>query len=433
VEFRTLADAERYLEGFINLERRASFDYEKLGLGRIRALLAAIGNPEAAFACIHIAGSNGKGTTAHACEALCRAAGMRPGTYTSPHLTSWTERFRIDGTPVPADALIAGLRRIAPACEELRRHPELRPSFFDVSTALAFELFRSAGIDAGIVEVGLGGRLDSTNVLNARASVITTIQLEHTDKLGDTLEAIAGEKAGIAKRGTPLLHGPLDPEAWGAVAARAVAEDVPLDEVTPRVLDSGEKGIELELPDGRRVRSALLGAHQAVNVALAVHAVETFLGRELAAGQLDALADLSVPARLERFGDLVLDCAHSPDSARALARALATVWPERRWVAVASIARDKDAAGIFCELAPLLRACVLTRAEPIRGVPPEELEPLAWASGIETVETRDAPLEALARAREIAGPREGIVVAGSLYLAGAVRPALCGAPGTRTG
>jgi dihydrofolate synthase/folylpolyglutamate synthase len=421
VGFASLEQAERYLDGFVNLERQASFDYARLGLGRIRALLAAIGDPHLGLPCIHIAGSKGKGTTAFACEALLRAAGLRVGAYTKPHLETWRERFRLDGDLVAPQVLVETLGRMQPALERLRVDPELRPSFFDVATALALAIFREAGVDVAVIEVGIGGRLDSTNVVESRVSVLTSVQLEHTDKLGPTLEAIAGEKAGIARKGVPFLHAPLDPEAWGALAAKAVDADAPLEEVRARVGAMGDSGIEVALADGRRVFAALRGAHQGANVALAVAATETFLGRELAARELAALAELHVPARIERFGDVVLDCAHTPDSLRALRETLAALEPGRRWVLIASLARDKDAAGIFAEIGSAARACVLTRGEPVRAADPEELAPLAWASGIETVETALVPRDALARARSLARPGELVVVAGSLYLAGALR------------
>jgi dihydrofolate synthase/folylpolyglutamate synthase len=199
--------------------------------------------------------------------------------------------------------------------------------------------------------------------------------------------------------------------------------------VRARTVRSGDSGIEVELADGRRVFAALRGAHQAANTALAVAASESFLGRPLSANELGALAGLHVPARIERFGDVVLDCAHTPDSLRALRETLAELEPGRRWVLVASLARDKDAAGIFAEIGSVARACVLTRGEPVRAADPDELAPLAWAAGIETVETAPAPREALARARALALPGELVVIAGSLYLAGALRGELTGAVG----
>ncbi len=421
LELRSLTDAERYLSGFINYERMRHFDYGRLGLRRIRELLAAVDHPEAGLPCVHIAGSKGKGSVALAAESLLCAAGRRVGTYTSPHLTSWRERFRIDGVPVTGERLVGELRRLQPAAERLRADPERRPSFFDLSTALALLLFREARVDAGVIEVGLGGRLDSTNVVDARVSVLTSVQLEHTDKLGSTLDAIAFEKAGILRPGIPLMHAPLQPQAAGVVLARAAAQDTPVEEVRAHTVKQAEAGIRFRLDDGRDLRSAVLGHHQAGNLALAVRAVERFLGRSLADSELTSLHGLALPARIERFGDVILDSAHTPDSARALRETLEAIWPERGWTLVVSISRDKDAAGILTELAPRTRTALITRAERIRSADPESLVPLAGAAGIEKVEACDDPAEAVARARGLRGAQELLVLTGSIYFAGEIR------------
>ena len=298
MELETLADAEHYLDGLINREKKTQYDYERLGLAPIRALLAEVGHPERELRCVLVAGSKGKGTTTLATEALLRGAGLRVGTFTKPHLESWRERFRIDGELVGEGELCAALRAMQPAIERLRTDTERCPSFFDVTVALALRLFADAGADAGAIEVGLGGRLDSTNAVDARVTVVTAIQLEHTDKLGDTLEAIAREKAGIFRPGVPALHGPLAPDAFGAVAAQAVAHDVPLEEVCALDVACDAHGLRFHLGDGRALASPVLGAHQATNLALAVRASERFLGRALAPRELAALGALRLPARI---------------------------------------------------------------------------------------------------------------------------------------
>lgn len=421
MELRTLDQAERYLDGFINRERVASFDYEKLGLARIRGLLAAIEHPEADLPCIHITGSNGKGSVALSCEALLRSAGRRVGTYTSPHLESWRERFRIDGEPVATPALLEAMNRILPAVERVRGDPETRPSFFDVTTALAFEIFRDAGVDAGVIEVGLGGRLDSTNVVESRVCVLTTVQLEHTDKLGDTLEEIALEKAGIFRKEVPVVHGPLEPEAFAALLARSAAEDAPLEEVEARNVVPGSAGQAFELPDGRALRTSVPGVHQATNVAIAVRACEHFLARALEPAELEVLEALRLPARLERFGELVLDTAHTPDSARALRATLEALWPGRRWVLGFAVARDKDAAAILREFLGPVRACVLSVGDPTRSRDPAELRALAEAAGLSQVVVCSDPSEAVDRVAELRAPDELGVLTGSVYFAGAIR------------
>lgn len=424
MELHTLADAARYLEGFIDLERRVSFDYERLGSERVRALLGAIGAPQHGLPCVHIAGSKGKGSVALATERLLGAAGWRVGTYTSPHLESWRERYRIAGRSVRSETLLSALRELRPAADRLRRDPELCPSFFDVSTALALLLFRREGVQVGVIEVGLGGRLDSTNVVESRVSVLTSIQLEHTDKLGKTLAAIAREKAGILRKAVPLIVAPLPLEARGVVRARAEAVDATVEEVAVGDTAMSLSGLHVCLPDGRELRSPVLGRHQAQNLALAVRAVERFLGRSLGLRELETLRGLRLPARIERFGDLVLDCAHSPDSARALAATIRELWPGRSWTLVLSISRDKDAAGVLDALAPAAQVLILTRAEPTRSADPSALLPLARAAGIDKVEIDDVPVGALERARALRSAGDLIVVTGSVYLAGEIRARL---------
>ena len=323
---RSLEDAERYFEGFINRERNPDFSYERLGLQPVRALLDAVGNPQDDFPCVHIAGSKGKGSVALCTDRLLRAAGIATGTYTSPHLESWRERFLLSGRPVEPELLVATLRLLQPAADRLRAAGELRPSFFDVSTALAFLLFSRAEVQAGVIEVGLGGRLDSTNVVRSRVSVITSIHLEHTDKLGSTLAEISFEKAGILRREVPVLHGPLRPEAFGVLMARAVAQNAPLEEVRATETELTSSGLRFRLTDRREIRSPVLGRHQANNLALGIRAAEIFLRRPLLPAELRELETLVLPARIERIGDVVLDCAHTPDSARALRQTLEEVW-----------------------------------------------------------------------------------------------------------
>jgi folylpolyglutamate synthase/dihydropteroate synthase len=223
-----LAEAEAWLEGLINLERSpAELRRARLSLAPVEALLARVGEPQRGLRVVHVAGSKGKGSTALLGEALLRAVGLSTGTFTSPHLERWTERFRIDGHEVPGDALAAAVTRLRPHVDALRQGAD-PPSFFDVTTAAAFLLFAEAGVDVALVEVGLGGRLDSTNVVAPAVCCITSIELEHTEKLGDTLAAIAGEKAGIAKAGVPLVVGALPAEAAEVVEARARALGCPL-------------------------------------------------------------------------------------------------------------------------------------------------------------------------------------------------------------
>ena len=225
---RGLAEAGAYLEGLINLERLSDFPQERLNLGPIRQLLERLGHPDRGLCVLHVAGSKGKGSTSLFAESILSAAGERVGTFTSPHLESWTERFRIAGREVEGDVLAQVVDRMRPQVEALRADPKTAPSFFDATTAAGIVLFRDLRVDRAILEVGLGGRLDSTNAIQSVVTCITSIELEHTDKLGCTLAEIAGEKAGILKPGVPCVMGRLPESAAVVVRERARLLAVPL-------------------------------------------------------------------------------------------------------------------------------------------------------------------------------------------------------------
>lgn len=432
---RTLADAAAWLEGLINVERRPDVAYARLGLDPVRRLLARLGDPHAGLSVVHVAGSKGKGSTALLAEALLRALGERTGTFTSPHLERWTERFRIDGREVEDARLADAVARLRPHVEALRAEdPARAPTFFDATTAAALLLFAEAGLDRVVLEVGLGGRLDSTNVVDPAVTCITTIELEHTDKLGATLAAIAGEKAGILKRGRPLVLGALPPEAEAVVLERAEELEVPVArlgrdfEVTR--LDAGLDGLRLALRDGPLRAEAVLpvlGSHHAANAALALACVRRLGAHDdaaLAAAAARGLAAAELPGRVEVVGRapwLVVDAAHTAASAAALAAALAPL-PRRAAHLVLSVSAGKDLAAILAALLPLAERVTVTRAEPARSLAPDEIAAAARAAapGV-ALRVVPNPHLALRAAREAAAPDELLVATGSVYLAGIAR------------
>jgi len=434
----TLAEAEAWLAGLIDVERRSDVRYERLGLAPIRALLARVGDPHARLAFVHVAGSKGKGSTVLLVEALLLACGERVGAFTSPHLSSWTERFRVDGCEVEPARLVAAVEALRPHVEALRGGPpEAVPSWFDVTTAAAFWIFRDAGVRRAVVEVGLGGRLDSTNVVNPEVACITTIEREHTRLLGDTLAAIAGEKAGIWKPGRPAVSGHLAPEAAVVVEARAKEVGAPLARlgvdfhVTVRTADAS--GLALRLRDGPLdldARLPVLGAHQAANAALALACVRRLPGvdpDDLARAARRAFAAACLPGRAERLAEapsVIVDGAHTPASARALAEVLALL-PERRRRLVLSVSADKDLAAV---LAPLLSHAVevtVTRAEATRSLDPKDVAEVVrrLAPGV-ALRAIPNPFLALRSARERQAPDEVLCATGSVYLAGIARRVL---------
>jgi dihydrofolate synthase / folylpolyglutamate synthase len=403
----------------------------KFGLENIRAIVEELGHPERQFRSIHIAGTNGKGSVTAIVEAAIRATGRRTGRYTSPHLLGLTERFAIDGASVEEDDLVAAVEQVRSAVERLRARGTLdvHPTFFEVTTAVAFELFRRHAVDVAVCEVGLGGRLDATNVLSPMACAITSIAFDHEQYLGHTLREIASEKAGIIKPSTPVVVGPLDPEAADAIRRRAGQCNAPVVWAEAGVRTSppvaqprGGQRFDLRTParDYGEVHLALAGEHQVANAVVAVRLLEQLdadgldIGREAI---VRALATVRWPGRLERVElpdgrEVLLDAAHNEAGAGALARHLSALGEPRPLVFAAM--RDKDAAAMLRALAPRVSLVVVTRASNPRSAEPTELVALVRrVSPTLPVETADSAGEALARAWK---QSPCIVAAGSIFL-----------------
>jgi len=425
-----------YLAGLINVEKERDAPYSRFSLEPIERLMARLGDPQRGLSAIHLAGSKGKGSTGLLAEALLQAAGERVGTFTSPHLERWSERFRIDGREVAGELLADAVARIAPHIDELRAADPLRaPSFFDALTAVALLLFSEAKLDRCVFEVGLGGRLDSTNVIDAAVSCVTSIELEHTRQLGNTLAAIASEKAGILKSGAPVVIGDLPREAAEVVEAKARALGAPLArlgrdfdfEIVERDLD----GQSIRLVDGAlrvEARIAALGSHQARNAALALACVARtpggVRGERLVKAAERGLAAARLPGRVELVGRapwLLVDSAHTAASAAALAEVLQGM-PRRRSHLVLSISAGKNSDEILRQLLPAMDAVTVTRAEPIRSLSPAEV-----ATAIRALDPNvrlavvPNPHLALRAAREELGAEDLLCVSGSVYLAGIAR------------
>ncbi|MDJ0851198.1 MAG: folylpolyglutamate synthase/dihydrofolate synthase family protein [Myxococcota bacterium] len=435
---RDVEQAGAWLEGLINMEKRTDWPYARLGLEPVRRLLARLGDPQEALHVVHLAGSKGKGSTALLAESVWLAAGGRVGTYTSPHLERWTERVRLDGRETDGALLAAAVEAIRPHVEELRDHdPASAPTFFDALTAAAFVCFREAGVENVILEVGLGGRLDSTNVVTPRVTGITSIELEHTDKLGNTLGAIAGEKAGILKPGVPAVAGLLPEEALAVVVARARELGAPL-AVAGRDFrfeldDSGPGAPRLRLADGGlelEVPLPFLGRHQALNAALAVACLRRGSGlgdATLAEAAARGLPRARLAGRIERVGEAplrIVDSAHTEASARSLAEALRQL-PRRRTHVVLSISAGKHLDAILEALLPLASQVTVTRAEAVRSLAPEEVA-AAVRRRAPDLALRVVPNPHLALRAACQGLGEGdcVCATGSVYLAGIARRVL---------
>ena len=442
-----LNEAASYLEGLINLERLPTHSVARLSLRPIQALMERLGNPQQGLSILHVAGSKGKGSTCLFAEAILRSAGKKVGTFTSPHLERWTERFRIDGAEVAPRKLAAAVEKIRPHVEILRQDPLTRPSFFDATTAAAFLLFSETQVDYAVIEVGLGGRLDSTNVLIPRVTCVTSIELEHTDKLGETVEAIAGEKAGILKQGIPCVMGPLVEGAADVVRARARKLDVPLDEygVDFEIISEEEqsgtrdkvqaRGWTYRCADGFTVKGTLgiHARHQMENAALAIACVRRlneFDDLEVVNFVQQGLTNVPLPGRVEvisRDPWLIVDSAHTAASAVALASALED-FPSGPRHFVISISSDKDPDAILSALLPAASHVTLTRAEPRRSIDLQKLAKLVSSQWKGEVKICEDPVKAIEQARKRLRGSALLCAAGSVYLAGIARTILKDSP-----
>ncbi len=404
----------------------------KLGLDQIRALLAALSHPEQAFPSVVIAGTNGKGSVTAMVERALRATGRRTGRYTSPHLTHLEERFAIDGesiAPAVVDALATRVREASAALPN-------PPSFFEATTALGLEAFRDAHIDIAVLEVGLGGRLDATNAVASIAVAITAIDFDHQAYLGHTLEAIAAEKAGVIKPGGLAVLGE-NPEGVREVVARTATLQqarlvyVPEGLLVKARMADGQLVATFHTPRTtyRDVRLGLRGRHQLANAAVAIRLLEELDAQTHIAVSADAiragLEDVAWPGRLEwrswRGHDVLIDGAHNPAGARALAAYVREVFPQPVPLVLGAM-QDKDATEMIAALVPIASSFTCTAAQSPRAFRPADLAGLVRtaAPGM-NVQTATTPLEALAAA---AGSGNPVVVAGSLYLAGEIRAEL---------
>jgi dihydrofolate synthase / folylpolyglutamate synthase len=397
----TFRQAEEYLLGLELFGMR-------FGLDRMHRLMTVLGLPQRRFASIHVVGSNGKSSTVRFIAAILERHGLRTGSYTSPHLRSFRERIEVGEEPVSEAAFAAAVERAAHAAELVDRtaEPDDRVTQFEALTAAAYHALARERVEVAVIEAGLGGRYDATNVIPSKVQVLTGVSLEHTRWLGPTLADIADEKlAVVPDRGT-LVAGELDPESL-AVAERVAAER------HARLVRPGAAGGESPL------RAA--GGFQRGNFALAATAAEAFLGRPLDRPAVEAAAaETVVPGRLEVVAErplTVLDGAHNPSGARALAASLEAVLGERRpRVAVIGVLDDKDAAGMLEALLPHVDRVVFTRSQNPRSLSPGTLTTLEEKLGGPPAETVADPRAALERARELAGAEGSVVATGSIYL-----------------
>jgi dihydrofolate synthase/folylpolyglutamate synthase len=388
----------------------------RFGLERITALLAELGDPQHEFESVHVVGTNGKSSVALMTSALLEAAGRSTGCYLSPHTDRWSQRVRIGASEVEHGAFAAAAERVAGALASVEAGfgDDERVTQFEAATATAFVALAEAAVDTGVIEAGLGGRLDATNVLRSRVTVLTSIGLDHTAWLGETELAIAEEKLAVLREGSALVLGDVSAEV--AELARRTAAERRCEVLLPASLPTG---VDLDAPYLRRNLGVAMAAAGAVTGPLAPETVS------------EAVAALDLPGRFELVpGEppTILDAAHNPAGAQALAEALAEGLGDRAVIGCLAILADKDASGIVASLAPALSAAVCTEIPAVRlagsgrpgmgAVPAAELVRLCEAASVPTTAHAD-PAGAVALARAMASERDGVaLIAGSHYLLG---------------
>jgi dihydrofolate synthase / folylpolyglutamate synthase len=420
----TFSDALAYVESLDILGMR-------FGLARMERVLAELGDPHRAQAAIHIVGTNGKSSTTRLLAELLTGEGLRTAAYLSPHIATWTERLVIEGETVDEAAFAAAVTAVRGAVERLGYAGDDAVTQFEVLTAAAFVAVAHAGVDVVAVEAGLGGRFDATNVLDGGlVTVLTNISREHTELLGETEAEIAAEKLAVAPDGSDrLVIGRLEPAAADGVAAIMAARGLSgwlLGEEFAVGTDDGGTRIDADGTVYSGIALAVDGRFQRDNLAVAVAAAQRFLGRPLAPDAVrGAAARVRVPGRLERFAGppaIVIDGAHNPGGMRALAASLGDVFGAARPIAIVSVLDDKDLGAMLAALVPCVRSVVATRSSHPRAADPMLVAGAARALGTEATVIPD-PTAALADARSRAGDA-GVLVCGSLYLLGDVRPLL---------
>jgi dihydrofolate synthase / folylpolyglutamate synthase len=380
----------------------------RFGLERMRRLLTVLGSPQERFRAIHVVGTNGKSSTVRMCAAVLEAHGVRTGAFLSPHLTSFAERIRVGDADLDPDVFAAAVQRTAAAAAKVDRtlEPGDRVTQFELLTAAAFSELARQGIEVAVVEAGLGGRHDATNVLGAPVVVLTNVGLEHTRWLGPTVVDIAREKLAVVRPGATLVTGPLDAEV--EQLARATGARV----VPAPPLEAGPAG------------------YQRGNFAVAVAAARAQLGTLEPALVAEVANRVQVPGRMQVVDErplTIYDGAHNPSGMAALAAALGDAIGDRPLVAVVSILDDKDAAGMLRELVGKMMGAVFTSSVNPRALPPATLASLAEQLGGPPSEIVRDPRAAVARAQALAGPEGAVLVTGSIYLVAD----LLGEPGRR--
>jgi dihydrofolate synthase / folylpolyglutamate synthase len=421
-----------YLYSFVDYSLKHASELAKadFNLERMFALMEALGDPQKNYPIIHVAGTKGKGSTSALCASALTAAGYKVGLYTSPHLEDYVERIRVNGKSISHKKMVELVEEIKPAVAKI---PRL--TTFEITTALGFLAFARAGVDAAVIEVGLGGRLDATNVVMPKVSVITSLSMDHMAVLGDTLAKIAGEKAGIIKQGVPVVSSPQKKEAMEVLLRVAADKNAPmvlvgrdiefellessLNEQTVRLMDNLlSSTFSFQLP--------LLGSHQVINAATAYAALKISGLKITTKAIQNGFSRVKWPARFEvarREPPIIFDSAHNDDSFARLHETLDEYFPGKEVYLIFGASEDKNIPGMFRELKSKIRKVIVTRADHPRALEVEKIQSLAAQAGLQS-EAVTPVSSALARALELSGIDGSIVLsAGSMFVTAEVMTA----------
>ena len=434
--FRSLADVQALLDNRINYEADRQVPTERIfTLDRMVRCVEALGRPDRAFRTIHVTGTKGKGSVSRMLAALLRATGARVGLYTSPHIEQLCERIDVDGAPVSERTFVAAFNELRPLLEG----PGKELTHFELLTAAAFCAFRSEQVDWAVIEVGIGGRLDATNVILPEACVITNVDYDHMDLLGNTLEQIAFEKAGIIKPNVPMVVGAMGDGPRAVILSRAAELDAPVfllghNYEVREFTRTGYRGICSLRVDRTLWRNVTLNcpaAFMATNAAHAMAAFQTLCQRTLIPGLTEDQVRLTLeatrlPACCEVFPGrptVVIDGSHNAMAAASLATIVHTLFEGRDRVLVVGVPRDKEVEKLIAHFADCgAQRVIFTRYPGMRATPPADLVTLWSRRSAATAEVIEQPEQAFARAVEAAGGEGVVVVTGSIHLAGVLRP-----------
>lgn len=408
------------------------------GLDRITALFDLMGNPEQAYPIIHVAGTNGKTSVTRMATLLCVAHGLSTGTFISPHLERVEERFSINGVNPDEAAFLQAVQDVKAFADIFEGRIGETLTYFELTAALAVSWFADQAVDAAVIEVGLGGRLDATNAVHGQVAVLTSVGLEHTEYLGDTLELIAEEKLAIVEEGSVLVTGPL-PQNIERLARRTAARlginayvygsDFTIEGASPAL---GGWNLDIQGLHGlyEDIYLPVHGRFQTVNLAVALVATEALTGRELDhEAVIDGVAAFSAPGRMEPVAAkplVMIDAAHNAPGFEILAHALAEEFANTKWVLVLGAMEDKDVVSMIGSVKDRVIRIVATAVDAPRAIPATELAALLAPHVDVEVGAVDDPTEAIEVARVLAGEEGSVLVAGSIYLGGTIRAHLAG-------